>query len=192
MDLSLPNNIHQLSDADYARALAAMIANRRRKVAAHEELMNLRQGRQTARDYFARFEQLQLETGYDDPLLTERLIDIMEQQVNPRIIDSIYLTGDIPTDYDAYKERIIRIDELWIRRRAEARLSQKQIPTSSSTTNTGNSSTPNVAKSPIDLIKYKVSAEERTARRAVGLCMVCGKKWPCTDHRPSRWKTRRI
>lgn len=73
---------------------------------AHDSLLTLRQGQQTAQDFFDKFGRLAHEAGYDPAIEAEEpsdlermLVNLMEKAVNPDLIKNIYQTGNIPERY---------------------------------------------------------------------------------------------
>jgi hypothetical protein len=80
---------------------------------AYLALDTLKQGTGSAEDYFDRFEMLCTQ-GDIDPYLPGNLPFMkryIEQQVSRSIIRSIYISGQVPTDYHELKTRIINIDQ---------------------------------------------------------------------------------
>jgi hypothetical protein len=83
---------------------------------ARKKLKNLVQGRTPAIEYFLNFEYLLLVAGYDRDTHLDDLVELLEDNVNPGIIDTIYCSETLPATYDAWKARIINIDNLYHRR----------------------------------------------------------------------------
>jgi hypothetical protein len=83
---------------------------------ARKKLKNLVQGRTPAIEYFLNFEYLLLVAGYDRDTHLDDLVELLEDNVNPGIIDTIYRSETLPATYDAWKARIINIDNLYRRR----------------------------------------------------------------------------
>lgn len=81
---------------------------------AQMKLENLQQGKDTAEDFFQQFEGLIKKAGYDKK--QTYLITLLERNVHASIIDTIYRGTALPADYDAWKDSIIKIDNLWRRR----------------------------------------------------------------------------
>jgi hypothetical protein len=83
---------------------------------ARKKLRNLVQGRTPAMEYFLNFEYLLLVAGYDHKTHLDDLVELLEDNVNPGIIDTIYHSETLPATYDAWKARIINVDNLYRRR----------------------------------------------------------------------------
>jgi hypothetical protein len=83
---------------------------------ALRKLKNLVQGRTPALEYFLSFEYLLLVTGYDQTTHLDDLVELLEDNINPGIIDTIYCSETLLLTYDDWKTRIINIDNLYRRR----------------------------------------------------------------------------
>jgi hypothetical protein len=83
---------------------------------ARRKLKNLMQGRTPALEYFLSFEYLLLVAGYDQTTHLNNLVELLEDNVNPGIIDTIYRSETLLRTYDDWKTRIINIDNLYHRR----------------------------------------------------------------------------
>jgi hypothetical protein len=80
---------------------------------ARKKLKNLIQGRTPTIEFFLNFEYLLLVAGYDRDTHLDDLVELLEDNVNPGIIDTIYRSETLPATYDAWKTRIINIDNLY-------------------------------------------------------------------------------
>ena len=81
----------------------------------------LRQGTDTAEDFFQKFETLLTQAGYKKE--DAYVVRLLEINVNERIIDQIYSSQfGLPNDYAEWKAAITKIDQLWKRREESRRL----------------------------------------------------------------------
>jgi hypothetical protein len=95
---------------------------------------------QSADEFFVEFERLVIDAGYD----TERddhLVELLQDNVHDAIITQIWNSGEVPNDYDGWKERIIRIDSAYRQRQARRRNrwgTKTWSPTNTNTNNNNN------------------------------------------------------
>ncbi|KDQ49053.1 hypothetical protein JAAARDRAFT_92951, partial [Jaapia argillacea MUCL 33604] len=87
---------------------------------AELELEHLVQGKDSAEEFFQKFEILRNRAKYDKK--NTHLLLLLEQNVNAGIIDKIYRVTPLPADYDAWKKAILVHDALWKRRLENKRL----------------------------------------------------------------------
>ena len=84
---------------------------------AQAQIQALRQGEMAADDYFVKFESLLKLAGYAK---TDKfIIELLERNVRSEVIDLVYNTEPLPTDYGAWKTKIINLDALRRRRLAD-------------------------------------------------------------------------
>ena len=79
---------------------------------ARSQIVLLKQNKKTALDFFTEFEKLKYQAGYtdeQDPVL----IQLLRSNVNSAIIDRIIDSDLLPTSYEEWKRRILRIDQAW-------------------------------------------------------------------------------
>ena len=82
--------------------------------------MLLKQNKKSALEFFTEFERLKYQAGYtdeQDPVLVQSLRSNVAAAIIDRIIDSDVL----PTSYEDWKKRILRIDQAWRDRQLEKR-----------------------------------------------------------------------
>ena len=81
-------------------------------------LARLKQGSRTALEFFSEFKKLQFLSNYtsaQDPVL----IQFIRQNVNETIIDKILNSEDLPESYDEWRDRVIRLNQIWQDRQVE-------------------------------------------------------------------------
>lgn len=98
-------------DAFKVKLLSSFENKNKRKDAA-AKLGALRQGSQTAEEFFQQFELTRHEADLTDNV-DNVLIDILEREgtIDREVLKQIYASGtDIPTTYTAYRDLVIRVD----------------------------------------------------------------------------------
>jgi hypothetical protein len=55
-------------------------------------------------------------------------IRLLEKNVNRSIIDTIYGSGDLPSNFGEYKKRVLKIGRLWEQRREQSEMVRKSYP----------------------------------------------------------------
>jgi hypothetical protein len=76
-----------------------------------EELRKLQQGKKTAAKYFLKFEQLASVAGIDVNRYPNA-IQYIERNIQHVLINQIYQSNNLPTNYQDYKRRITVMDEM--------------------------------------------------------------------------------
>ena len=78
----------------------------------------MRQGKKTAEEFFLEVDHLARRAGYatghDD-----ELIRLLEKNVNQSLIDRVYNADSLPTTYEAWRAKIIALDQLSHRREVQ-------------------------------------------------------------------------
>lgn len=107
--------------AAFAQLLQERFVDSNQARQAQIKIENLKQGKDTAEEFFQNFEILKTQAGYaaDDAYL----IKLLEQNVQESIIDKIYNREQLPEGYEAWKKAIITHDSLWQRRQESKKLS---------------------------------------------------------------------
>jgi hypothetical protein len=82
---------------------------------ALEQMNRLYQGKGPASIYFQKLEQLAMVMGIDIDRTPHILLQ-MEKGLNSILIDQLYFSGTVPSNYREYKQRIIDADDMWKRR----------------------------------------------------------------------------
>jgi hypothetical protein len=81
------------------------------------------QGQRTIDDFFNKFEGLLHDAELNDN--EPEKIRLLEKCVNSPIINSIYSSGSVPTDYKQYKDCVLNFARLWERRKEQLELERK-------------------------------------------------------------------
>jgi hypothetical protein len=92
----------------FIRLLKERFTDVNQKMMAQAKLEALKQGLDSAEDFFNVFESLVTEADYD--LDDEYTIRLVKKSVNEKIIDRIYEAEELPEDYAAWRKKIIRFD----------------------------------------------------------------------------------
>ncbi|KDQ54332.1 hypothetical protein JAAARDRAFT_83859, partial [Jaapia argillacea MUCL 33604] len=108
------NNKWQKSWVDVVTILKERFEDSNLQRQAELELEHLVQGKDSAEEFFQKFEILRNRAKYDKK--NTHLLLLLEQNVNAGIIDKIYGVMPLPADYDAWKKAILVHDALWKRR----------------------------------------------------------------------------
>jgi hypothetical protein len=96
---------------EFLDRLARDFRNKEEPRRALEELGRLQQGKQTAAEYFLKFEQLASIAGIDVNRYLNA-IQYIERNVQHALIDQIYQSDNPPGNYQDYKWRITVMDEM--------------------------------------------------------------------------------
>jgi hypothetical protein len=86
---------------------------------AEDRIAMLKQGSKSVEEFFQEFDQLVFVAGYNDGHHGDVLIRLVREAVTTSIIDGIYQQPTLPADYDAWKTRIITMDNLARQRREQ-------------------------------------------------------------------------
>lgn len=110
-----------VSYAQFKKDLNARFVDANTERKAQIEIEALQQGKDTAEDFFQKFETLLTHAGYKkDDVYT---IKLLELNVSAGIIDSIYKDRNgLPEEYEDWKKQILRLDMLWRCREEHNRL----------------------------------------------------------------------
>lgn len=112
---------------DFIKALDATFKDPNKEKNAQQKLYDWKQGNRTAEDFFTTFDQLRRAAGYaanHDMFL----IQLLEQAVNRELVQAMYSGDQMPTTYDAWKDKAIRIDGLQRRFRSITGRDQRNGP----------------------------------------------------------------
>jgi hypothetical protein len=105
LDLIDPEGFDKLySYESYWEKIDAYFESKTKKADAYLKLQNLSQGSMTAQDYFLEFDSLAQLAGYENVLFDEMKILLAESKLNRGLVRSIYLTKDIPTTWEKFKD----------------------------------------------------------------------------------------
>jgi len=110
---------------DFIKALEATFQDHTATKKAREQVEHFTQGRQLVDEFFNHLDTLLSEAEVTAE--TEK-VRLLEKSADKRIIDSIYSSGNLPTKYDDYKDRVLKIGRLWEQRREQAELTRRFIP----------------------------------------------------------------
>jgi hypothetical protein len=91
---------------DFLDKLARDFGDKEGPCKALEQMNRLYQGKGTASDYFKKLEQLALTTRIDIDRTPHILLQ-MEKGLNSNLIDQLYFSGSVPSNYQEYKQRIV-------------------------------------------------------------------------------------
>ncbi len=148
---------------------------------AQDQIEWLRQGQDTAEDFFQKFKILLNQAWYlkDDAYVMR----LLKTNVNKKIIDQIYDSRDgLPEEYEDWTKQIIQIDQLWRRRMASKRPRMQSRPQAPQTTllraNPMNPPLPPITQRDATSVTYKGAGRlmniDNVRRR--GLCFSCGEQ----------------
>ena len=104
--------------AYFRREVAKSFENKNLRSEAQNKLDNLFQGRWTAEEFFQQFELLRREAGFTEKEHHTYLIALIEKHMDGALIDQMYTTIPLPTDYEVWRERITAFDSMKRRRAA--------------------------------------------------------------------------
>lgn len=163
---------------------------------AREKLDRYYQGKKKAVDFFLEFKRLRSEAGYTNAVHETQMIEWIENHSDPDLIQKVYNSGVVPTTVDDYITKITNLDKL-ARRLAELQARRKSfwkpagLPAAQQNANPGasapapTSTAPNMAQKPAPGRPVPMDIDRKATRDArfkAGLCMECGKAWPCAEH----------
>jgi len=103
---------------EFIKELKKSFENKNQKREAQAALDRLVQGKQTAEEFFMKFELLRREAGFVEQEHHAFLIGLLEKNVDDVLIDHIYDVTPLPDDYEVWKEKIIAFDSSKRRRAA--------------------------------------------------------------------------
>lgn len=102
--------------------------NKNARQEAQVKLETLKQGQQTAEEFFQRFELLRREAGFTSEIHRNYLIGLLERNMEEAVIDTVYMQYPLPVNYEEWKEKIIGLDSLRRRRMANKQASKAAQP----------------------------------------------------------------
>jgi hypothetical protein len=111
----------------FVTMLEATFADRNAGRRARDTLEHFTQGRRTIDDFFNHFDAY---IGEAQLTSQDELTRLLEKNVNPHIINSIYAAGNVPTDYLAYRSRVLEVARLMEQRREQLELNKKSVMSS--------------------------------------------------------------
>ncbi|EGN95851.1 hypothetical protein SERLA73DRAFT_76905 [Serpula lacrymans var. lacrymans S7.3] len=89
------------------------------QLAARNDIMILRQGKNTAEKHFEHFEELRREASYLQVANEDFLISLLRRNMNEPLVNQVIYGGREPANYEEWKKELIRIDYLWRHREVE-------------------------------------------------------------------------
>src|SRR5204863_9091911 len=92
---------------------------------AQDKVEHFVQGKVLIDEFMNSFDMLLADAELSDD--TER-IRLLEKNVNRSIINMIYGSGDLPSNFDDYKKRVLKIGRLWEQRREQSEMVRKSYP----------------------------------------------------------------
>ena len=137
-----------------------------------QRLDTLVQGKDTAAEFFTKFEQYAMAAGvkiHEDV----QVISQVERGLNAGIVDKIYSSGNVPYSYVEYKVRAVAIDELWRRRQEMKQTEGKAKPLVKTDWRDRNKPRTGDRITPRDPNAMDVDA---TKPKATGACFKCGEQ----------------
>ena len=161
--------------ADFATAGETSFGDKNKRTNAEDRIALLKQGSKSVEEFNQEFNQLAFVAGYKDTHHNDVLIKLLQEGIKTSIIDDIYRQPTLPADYNAWKERIINMDNL-----AHQRQEQKKAhPTTTfhkPTTFVKKPDVPNIKTS--TRITYGGSGRRMDVDKArtEGQCFRCGKQ----------------
>jgi hypothetical protein len=159
-DLSSQAKTHKVGMWEAAKLLFATVFKPQSTQAeAQQKLLHIKQGNRTVEQYNVEFTLIGMETGIDKTMT----LLLWKQGLKPIIKQKIYESGNIPTDFDEWKERAKAIDLGWREYQAES----KHYPRETRVRKTFETKSYD---------RPKLSDEEYQKRRKEGLCYKCGNK----------------
>lgn len=160
---------------------------------ADQALSGLRQGLMTATEFFQKFEIYRSDAGYTANH-DQHLICLLEKALNKGLIDVMYNAETIPTTYEEFRDKAIRIDgNLQRRKAADTRFNastpntfKAQKPATTTTTTTQVVQTKRDATGTI--FGGAGQPMEISEAKRKGLCFKCGVKGHMSRDCPNRNK----
>lgn len=102
--------------AAFKTSLKSSFENKNKRKDALAKLQALKQGTQTAEEFFQRFDLVRREAEVTDQ---NQLIDLVERAISREILTQIYSRGEaLPTTYEDWKTKVIELDALQRRLKA--------------------------------------------------------------------------
>ena len=95
---------------------------------AANELDRLKQNNLPAEDFFIKFELLIAWAGYLDSKFDPIKMKIIEQNLQPRLVNKLYSQFKQPKDWDDFKEKVLRLDSLYQFRLRDKQQFWKTLP----------------------------------------------------------------
>ena len=95
---------------------------------AANELNRLKQNNLPAEDFFIEFELLAARADYLDSKFDPLKMKIAEQNLQPRLVDKLYSQYEQPKDWDDFKEKVSRLDNLFQFRLRDKQQYRKALP----------------------------------------------------------------
>lgn len=149
---------------------------------ARIDINQIRQGSDTAAVFFNKFERLMTKAGYTSAAHYTVLENIIKHAVNRNLIEKIYATTILPTTYNEWKTRIVKLDNM-LRELPKTYIPWRMPPASKQTNErTGNERSPHFQKPvrgepvPMDVDAAKATAATRKPPTPfTGNCFNCGK-----------------
>ncbi|EGN99985.1 hypothetical protein SERLA73DRAFT_152136 [Serpula lacrymans var. lacrymans S7.3] len=103
----------------FAHKMETRFKNVHEQLAARNDIMILRQGKNTAEKHFEHFEELRTEANYLQAANEDFLISLLRRNMNEPLVNQVIYGGREPANYEEWKKELIRIDYLWRHREAE-------------------------------------------------------------------------
>ncbi|EGN91624.1 hypothetical protein SERLA73DRAFT_157486 [Serpula lacrymans var. lacrymans S7.3] len=103
----------------FAHKMETRFKNVHEQLAARNDIMILRQGKNTAEKHFEHFEELRREANYLQAANEDFLISLLCRNMNEPLVNQVIYGGREPANYEEWKKELIRIDYLWRHREAE-------------------------------------------------------------------------
>lgn len=133
-------------------------------------LAALRQGRRSVADFAIEFRTLAASSEWNDTALAARFTEGLEDEIR----DEMY-AHDLPEHLDELVDLAVRLDNRRdLRRRARASTSLSLLD-SVSAFSVSDTPVHSSAPEPMQLGRYRLSAEEKQKRLSKGLCLYCGR-----------------
>jgi retrotransposon gag protein/zinc knuckle protein len=110
---------------DFVTALKSSFEDHTATKKARDKVEHLVQGKVLIDEFMNSFEVLLADAELSDD--SER-IRLLEKNVNRSIIDAIYGSGDVPSKFEDYKKRVLKLGRLWEQRREQSEMVRKSYP----------------------------------------------------------------
>jgi hypothetical protein len=175
------------TDADLETKMRAAFGDKNKKSNAENQIMLLKQGSKTAEEYFQEFGQLAYVAGYNDTHHDDILIKLARDAVHTHIIDSIYQSDTLPTDFAAWQTKIINIDNLARQRKEQKKMHAPQT-FHRPTTIVKKPDTPHVKTGTGITFGGSGQRMDVDKAKAEGRCFKCGEKGHMAKYCPNKAK----
>src|ERR1700677_4752370 len=109
MDEALANNDTLPTWNAFVQSLEQTFSDTNKTKNAQNKLADFKQKGQTAEEFFTLFDQYRRAAGYQTGH-DAYLIQLLETNLNPGLIETIYRSDTVPTTYNEWKAKCIRID----------------------------------------------------------------------------------